>query len=66
MSAFVPTCLFFVRPTRTKHITEDAKAAAVYVDDQRKAVEFWTEQVGFEVHREKPMGPAQSSIIDFG
>src|SRR5687767_12208340 len=31
--------------------------AAVYVEDQQKAVTFWTEQVGFEVHREKPMGP---------
>jgi hypothetical protein len=30
--------------------------AAGYVDDQRKAVEFWTKQVGFKVHREKPMG----------
>ncbi len=36
--------------------------AAVYVDDQRKAVEFWTKQVGFEVHREKPMGPKASWI----
>jgi predicted enzyme related to lactoylglutathione lyase len=32
--------------------------AAVYVDDQDKAIAFWTEQVGFVVHREKPMGPA--------
>ena len=39
--------------------------AAVYVDDQRKAVEFWTQQVGFEVHREKPMGP-QASWIEVG
>ena len=31
--------------------------AAVYVEDQQKAVAFWTEQVGFVVHREKPMGP---------
>ena len=31
--------------------------AAVYVDDQPKAVQFWTAQVGFEVHRERPMGP---------
>lgn len=27
------------------------------MDDQQKAVEFWTKQVGFEVHSEKPMGP---------
>jgi lactoylglutathione lyase len=32
--------------------------AAVYVDDQSKAVEFWTKQVGFDVHREREMGPA--------
>jgi predicted enzyme related to lactoylglutathione lyase len=39
--------------------------AAVYVDDQRKAVEFWTKEVGFEFHREKPMGP-QASWIEVG
>jgi lactoylglutathione lyase len=39
--------------------------AAVYVDDQRKTVEFWTKQVGFKVHREKPMGP-QASWIEVG
>jgi predicted enzyme related to lactoylglutathione lyase len=32
--------------------------AAVYVEDQEKAIEFWTKRVGFIVHREKPMGPA--------
>ncbi|MDX8360917.1 MULTISPECIES: VOC family protein [Bacillaceae] len=30
---------------------------AVYVDDQQKAKHFWTEQVGFEVVAEFPMGP---------
>lgn len=30
---------------------------AVYVEDQQKAKEFWTEQVGFEVRVEQPMGP---------
>ena len=39
--------------------------AAVYVDDQQKAVEFWTKQVGFKVHREKPMGP-QAGWIEVG
>ena len=39
--------------------------AAVYVEDQRKAVEFWTKQVGFRVHREKPMGP-QMSWVEVG
>ncbi len=36
--------------------------AAVYVEDQQKALAFWTQQVGFEVHREKPMGPDASWI----
>ena len=36
--------------------------AAVYVDDQKKAVGFWTRSVGFVVHREKPMGPDASWI----
>jgi len=29
----------------------------VYVEDQEKAGNFWTEQVGFSVHRSRPMGP---------
>lgn len=29
----------------------------VYVDDQQKAKQFWTEKVGFEVVAEHPMGP---------
>jgi hypothetical protein len=39
--------------------------AALYVDDQQKAVEFWTKQVGYVIHREKPMGP-QASWIELG
>jgi predicted enzyme related to lactoylglutathione lyase len=31
--------------------------AAVYVDDQEQAVQFWVEQVGFRIHREQTMGP---------
>lgn len=31
--------------------------AAIYVQDQQKAVRFWTERVGFDVHREAEMGP---------
>ncbi len=31
--------------------------AAVYVEDQERALKFWTEQVGFVVHRRHPMGP---------
>ncbi|MFS1514503.1 VOC family protein [Chengkuizengella sp. SCS-71B] len=30
---------------------------AVYVDDQQKAKQFWTEKAGFEVAAEFPMGP---------
>lgn len=39
--------------------------AAAYVDDQRKALEFWTKQVGFEVHRERPMD-SHASWIEVG
>jgi lactoylglutathione lyase len=38
---------------------------AVYVEDQRKALEFWTNQVGLKVKREKAMGP-QASWIEVG
>ena len=30
---------------------------AVYVDDQQKSLEFWTEKVGFQVRRKEQMGP---------
>ncbi|MBA2874732.1 VOC family protein [Thermaerobacillus caldiproteolyticus] len=30
---------------------------AIYVEDQQKAKEFWTEKAGFEVVAEHPMGP---------
>ncbi|MCF6093792.1 VOC family protein [Microaerobacter geothermalis] len=30
---------------------------AIYVEDQQKAKEFWTEKVGFDVVAEFPMGP---------
>jgi len=36
--------------------------AAVYVENQNESVKFWTEKVGFVVHREKPMGPGVSWI----
>jgi lactoylglutathione lyase len=38
-------------------VIEKIATAAVYVEDQKKALDFWTEQVGFKVQREKPMGP---------
>jgi lactoylglutathione lyase len=30
---------------------------AVYVEDQQAALKFWTEQVGFVVHRQEQMTP---------
>ena len=39
--------------------------AAVYIDDQNKAVEFWTKKVGFVVHREKRMS-AEAAWIEVG
>ena len=39
--------------------------AAVYVEDQEKSVAFWTEQVGFTIHRTHQMGP-QGSWIEVG
>lgn len=30
---------------------------AVYVENQQEAVKFWTEQVGFEIRINMPMGP---------
>jgi lactoylglutathione lyase len=30
---------------------------ALYVDDQEKATQFWTEQAGFELKAKHPMGP---------
>jgi lactoylglutathione lyase len=38
-------------------VIDKIATAAVYVEDQKKALIFWTEQVGFEVQQEKPMGP---------
>jgi predicted enzyme related to lactoylglutathione lyase len=36
--------------------------AAVYVEDQERALRFWTERVGFVVHQTHSMGPAGSWI----
>jgi lactoylglutathione lyase len=30
----------------------------IYVEDQDQALRFWTEQVGFTVHADHPMGPS--------
>jgi lactoylglutathione lyase len=39
--------------------------AAIYTDDQAKALRFWTEQVGFQVHRRHSM-TADASWIEVG
>jgi lactoylglutathione lyase len=39
--------------------------AAVCVEDQKKAVEFWTNKVGFVVQREKRMS-AEAAWIEVG
>jgi lactoylglutathione lyase len=39
--------------------------AAVYVEDQARAQAFWTEQVGFSIHRTESMGP-QGAWIEVG
>jgi predicted enzyme related to lactoylglutathione lyase len=39
--------------------------AAVYTDDQQKALEFWTARAGFEVHRQQHM-TADASWIEVG
>jgi len=36
--------------------------AAVYTDDQDRATDFWTRQVGFDVQRKKSMTPDASWI----
>lgn len=33
------------------------KTVGVYVDNQQRAVEFYTQKLGFEVRRNEPMGP---------
>ena len=43
-------------------IPANIATVAVYVEDQQKALEFWTEKVGFVVHRSKPMGSDASWI----
>jgi lactoylglutathione lyase len=49
-------------PKEEPAVISKIATAAVYVDDQRQALQFWTKQVGFEVHREQPMGPHASWV----
>ncbi len=46
---------------QTKMIKQIA-TVAVYVEDQQKALEFWTQKAGFEVYANHPMGPAANWI----
>jgi lactoylglutathione lyase len=41
---------------------KEIATVAVYVEDQQEALEFWTEKVGFVVHRNQPMGPGGNWI----
>ena len=50
---------------RSRTVIRKIAIAAVYVEDQRSAVEFWTKQVGFTLHREKAMD-LQASWIEMG
>jgi predicted enzyme related to lactoylglutathione lyase len=38
------------------------KTIGIYVEDQSKAVEFYTEKLGFEVRRSIPMGPGANWV----
>ncbi len=40
----------------------NVKTVAVYVSDQKEAVRFYTEKLGFEVRRNQPMGPGGNWI----
>jgi predicted enzyme related to lactoylglutathione lyase len=40
----------------------NVKTVAVYASDQREAVRFYTEKLGFEVRRNQPMGPGGNWI----
>jgi lactoylglutathione lyase len=48
---------FANRIFRRINMITNIATVAVYVDDQQKAKNFWTEKVGFEVKAEFPMGP---------
>ncbi|TLS51368.1 VOC family protein [Paenibacillus antri] len=37
-------------------------SVSIYVEDQDKAVEFWTTQAGFVVRKDMPMGPSMRWI----
>jgi lactoylglutathione lyase len=43
-------------------VIQSIATVAVYVEDQQKTLEFWTQKVGFEVVANHPMGPNASWI----
>ena len=43
-------------PKVNKFMIEKIATAAVYVTNQKAAIRFWGEQVGFEIRRDLPMG----------
>jgi lactoylglutathione lyase len=43
-----------------KTLIKQISTVGVYVEDQAKAKEFWTKQVGFTVHAEFPMAPGMT------
>jgi lactoylglutathione lyase len=38
------------------------KTVGIYVEDQQKAVQFYTTKLGFEIRRSQPMGPDASWV----
>jgi lactoylglutathione lyase len=38
------------------------KTIGIYVEDQPKAIEFYTEKLGFEIRRSIPMGPGANWV----
>ena len=46
----------------TVRTTMKIATVAIYVEDQNKALKFWTEQVGFVMHRSQPMGDGTTWI----
>jgi predicted enzyme related to lactoylglutathione lyase len=45
-----------VAGARTDRVIEGVSKVVVTVDDQDRALGFWTEQLGFELHQDSPYG----------
>jgi lactoylglutathione lyase len=64
----ITNCAGFTARQHTQEVVSmitNIATVAVYVDNQQKSLSFWTEQVGFVVHRNQPMTP-DSSWIEVG